>query len=725
LHGRALIDFSNTTGPNGDNKVSAGSIAGAGSYNLGANELTTGSNNLSTEVSGVIADGGNNGGTGGSLVKIGTGTLTLSGANTYTGGTTINGGTLQLGSAGGIGSILRTVTVGSGATFEAVNADTSGITTISNGGNTYFRNGTSAGSATIVNNGNLGFYNTGTAGSARITNNHQLTFDANATAGSALVMNVGHTLFEGNATPGSAQLFNASVGSVFDLSMTSGPNGDNKLTAGSLLGVGTFYLGANELTVGSNNLSTNVTGVIADGGSGGGTGASLVKVGTGTMTLSGVNTYTGATTIDGGTLAVNGSILSSSGVTVNSGAILGGNGIVGNTTIANGGALAPGNSIGTLTVSGNLAFTAGSFYTVEVSPTSADRTNVTGTATLTGATVQAVALVPARFRAQTYTILNASGGLGGTQFAGLDVTNSFRACARNPHLTYDANNVYLVLDPGEIILPSGTNANQANVAGGINRAVFGGATPPVAFDVLLNLDGTPLKNALTQISGETATGAQQSTFNAMTMFMGVMTDPFIDGRGDMSASAQGVSAYAADGAARRAAVARDAFAAIPPAVPTSFEQRWSVWAAGFGGSQTSSGNTALGSNGATSRLFGSRRGRLLVLSTYVSWLCAGRRRYQFFRRQWRQRPIRPVPGRRVRAPPQWPRLPFRRASLWLAGRHHRSHGDGRGHRQAAGALQRQHVCGPRRGRLPVRHAVDGDYALRRRAGHLVRAAGLC
>jgi uncharacterized protein with beta-barrel porin domain len=94
----------------------------------------------------------------------------------------------------------------------------------------------------------------------------------------------------------------------------------------------------------------------------------------------------------------------------------------------------------------------------------------------------------------------------------------------------------------------------------------------------------------------------------MTMFMGQMTDPFIDGRGDVGASGQDVSSYAADGAARGAAVARDAFAAIPPVVPTSFEQRWNVWAAGFGGSQTSSGNTALGSNGATSRLFGTAAG---------------------------------------------------------------------------------------------------------------------
>ena len=50
-----LVDFSESTGPAGDNKLTAGSIAGAGSFVLGANELTVGGNNLSTEVSGVIS----------------------------------------------------------------------------------------------------------------------------------------------------------------------------------------------------------------------------------------------------------------------------------------------------------------------------------------------------------------------------------------------------------------------------------------------------------------------------------------------------------------------------------------------------------------------------------------------------------------------------------------------------------------------------------------------
>jgi len=42
------------------------------------------------------------------------------------------------------------------------------------------------------------------------------------------------------------------------------------------------------------------------------------------------------------------------------------------------------------------------------------------------------------------------------------------------------------------------------------------------------------------------------------------------------------------------------FTKAPPR--PSFEQRWSVWAAGFGGSQTTDGNVAVGSNDTTSRL---------------------------------------------------------------------------------------------------------------------------
>ena len=104
-----VVDFSGTTGPAGNNKVTAGSIEGAGTYNLGANQLTVGINGLSTTVSGSINDGGASGGTGASLVKDGAGTLILSGTNTYTGLTAVLGGTLQLGNGGTSGSILGDV----------------------------------------------------------------------------------------------------------------------------------------------------------------------------------------------------------------------------------------------------------------------------------------------------------------------------------------------------------------------------------------------------------------------------------------------------------------------------------------------------------------------------------------------------------------------------------------------------------------------------------------
>lgn len=76
-----------------------GSIAGAGAIALGANTLTAGGDNSSTTMSGVIS------GTTGALVKTGTGTLTLSGANTYTGSTTVRGGgTLSVAGAGNLGT---------------------------------------------------------------------------------------------------------------------------------------------------------------------------------------------------------------------------------------------------------------------------------------------------------------------------------------------------------------------------------------------------------------------------------------------------------------------------------------------------------------------------------------------------------------------------------------------------------------------------------------------
>jgi autotransporter-associated beta strand protein len=79
--------------------VMVGSIEGDGNISLGRRTLTVGSNDLSTTFSGVIQGGGQNGGRGGSLTKIGSGTLDLTGTNTYTGNTNVNGGVLKVDSS--------------------------------------------------------------------------------------------------------------------------------------------------------------------------------------------------------------------------------------------------------------------------------------------------------------------------------------------------------------------------------------------------------------------------------------------------------------------------------------------------------------------------------------------------------------------------------------------------------------------------------------------------
>jgi T5SS/PEP-CTERM-associated repeat protein/autotransporter-associated beta strand protein len=372
-----------------------------------------------------------------------------------------------------------------------------------------------------------------------------------------------------------------------------------------------------------NHTATNYVFAPTITSSGAGTGT--VHVEAGTTILTATNTYTRATIIDGGTLSVNGSIAGSA-VTVNAGGTLGGNGTVGN-TIINGGTLAPGNSIGLLTVNGNLSFTAASSYRVEVAPANADRVNVTGTATLSGATVNASFAVSAGSQVvKQYTVLNATGGLGGSTFG--SVVNTNLPSGFKSSLSYDANNAYLNLTLNFTAPPGGTlNGNQHGVGNALVNFFNRTGGIPLAFGGL-----TPA--GLTQISGETAAGSQQATFDAMTQFMGVMTDPFTAGRGGEAGA--GATPFAEEGFRlsldaspdrSRSRTERDAYAAIYRKTPIrdAYDPRWSVWSVGFGGSQTTEGNAALGSNTATSRVFGLAMGADYLLSprTIAGFALAG------------------------------------------------------------------------------------------------------
>ena len=203
----------------------------------------------------------------------------------------------------------------------------------------FFGGGTAtAGNANITNNGNTNFFQGSSAGNATITTNDG-----------------GLTRFFGESTGGNAA-FITNAGGIFDISgLGTFPDGGEGrpsvtgMTAGSIAGAGTYFLGSKQLTVGSNNLSTTVSGIIQDGGSSGGVGGSLVKVGTGTLTIDGAGTYTGGTTVSGGTLVVGdfanpSAALSGGGpISVGSGGTLGGYGSV-TGDVTNSGVIAPGSA---------------------------------------------------------------------------------------------------------------------------------------------------------------------------------------------------------------------------------------------------------------------------------------------------------------------------------------------------------------------------------------------
>jgi autotransporter-associated beta strand protein len=280
---------------------------------------------------------------------------------------------------------------------------------------------------TSINITGAGIVNSSSNAPTFIVNNQaNLFFRNTSSAGDAIIITTagGLTGFVDSATGGNAR-FITTAGGAFDItSLSSGA-----MTAGSIEGAGTFSLGPNLLTVGSNNLSTEVSGLIR------GTGGSLVKVGTGTLTLSGTNSYTGATVVAGGTLSVTGDISSSSGVLVGPTAMLSGTGTVPGVLVA-GGTLMPGQSVGTLNVAGNLVFTSAATYLININAVTASQTNVTGIAALNGATVQVVDDKNITKR-QVYTLLTATGGISGT--FNPDVVG----VKNKVDLFYDANHVYL------------------------------------------------------------------------------------------------------------------------------------------------------------------------------------------------------------------------------------------------------------------------------------------
>lgn len=191
-----------------------------------------------------------------------------------------------------------------GGNLTFVDDSTAAHAHITNDNITEFLGSSTADHATIINNDLLDWSANSQAGNVVIINNSDAEFYDNALGGNAVITtNKGATTgFEDNSDPQNARLITKSGGTV--VLGTTGAGDDDFITAGSIEGAGTFYLGGNELSLTSNR-STKVSGVITEGIPDDDKGvATIDKGGTGTLTRSNANNHFLGTLIVEGTLDV-------------------------------------------------------------------------------------------------------------------------------------------------------------------------------------------------------------------------------------------------------------------------------------------------------------------------------------------------------------------------------------------------------------------------------------
>ncbi|EAA7118653.1 fibronectin-binding autotransporter adhesin ShdA [Salmonella enterica] len=278
--GDGTLILSNTGNDYGDTEIDGGILAAKDAASLGTGDVTIAENATLALSQGTLD---NNVTGGGQIVKSGSDELIVTGDNTYSGGTTITGGTLTADHADSLGSgdidnsgVLK---VGEGDLENTLSGSGSlvktgtGELTLS-GGNDY------SGGTTIIG--------------GTLTADHADSLGTGAVANSG-VLQVGEGELE-NTLSGSGSLVKTGTGEL-TLSGDNTYSGGTTIAGGTLtadhadsLGTGAIA-NSGVLQVGEGELENTLSG-----------SGSLVKTGTGELTLSGDNSYSGATTITDGTL---------------------------------------------------------------------------------------------------------------------------------------------------------------------------------------------------------------------------------------------------------------------------------------------------------------------------------------------------------------------------------------------------------------------------------------
>ena len=484
---------------------------------------------------------------GGSLIKIGTGVLTLAGTNTYTGGTVVQNGSLILGNALAVSN--GTALTVNGGIFDA-NGSAHVVSTLNGTGGVISNSGltvTSGGSYAGVIAGTGGLVNTGAgatvlilsgtntySGGTTISNGAVQAASSSALgSGAASVLTGGALQLTGGSTLGNAlTLAGTGVANDGALRNIGGNNSlTNTVTLGSAVRINTDdgqLTLSNLVNSGGFNLSvggagTTIVAQVVGSGSGG-----LLKDGTGALTLNGTLDYAGPTTVSNGTLAVNGALASVGVVNVFSNATLTGNASLGNVTISGGGTIAAGNNgVGSITAAA-LTLAANSKLAFEFSAGTFDQILVTNA---NGLTINGGVLD--LYKANTTTTFDLMGSYPLIEYAGtLDgaVTNQLSVANKTGNRLYgfSLNGGWLTLS----ITSTGGLGWVGTTTNGFwsSPANWAGGQVPVAGDQLIFDGQTGLSNtndltAHTQFSGiffNSTAGAFTLNSNAVDLLSGVV-----------------------------------------------------------------------------------------------------------------------------------------------------------------------------------------------------------
>jgi autotransporter-associated beta strand protein len=269
----------------------------------------------------------------GGLIKNGTGTLTLGGTapNRFNGPVQVNAGTLVLNKVGALSGVGKLTVTGGGVVSYSADTQLGDLgPTLTVPDQITLNNGTLRSTASLTLNTFRGITLGASGGTIETATGTTLTYggtiDGNSSGaliktGAGILRVSGVSIYDG-ATVVSAGILRLQTsgerlpngtamtvasGATFDLANLTE-------TIGSLAGAGSVTLGSGTLITGGDNSSTIFSGVAS------GTGR-LTKMGTGVMTLSGINSYTGITRVNGGTLRLGAAerIANSSAMVLNGG----------------------------------------------------------------------------------------------------------------------------------------------------------------------------------------------------------------------------------------------------------------------------------------------------------------------------------------------------------------------------------------------------------------------